>query len=339
MNQKDETPGLVICAKTVRSSESLPTVRAKTGERTFLSLNPGVVKISRSRLGLQGKQVKPASRRPISAWTPKSRANMISRFSSLDYSEMLGDESKIPVMITLTYPSKWLTVAPTGKAAKAHLTSFRKRFERRYGTSMSALWKMEFQRRGAVHFHLFCVAPESIPLFRDWVAKVWSEIVNHPDLEERERHLKAGTSVEEAAGSSHEAPKRIAVYFAKHASPNFGKKEYQNSPPAEWIQNGKLGRFWGYWNLKWEFEILEISPEEALVVSRVIRKWYRSKREISKRKVFRTDTKTGEIYVRLASKRISRFRSVSGFLSTDSGASLALELKRLIERLRQESNQ
>lgn len=336
MTEKDKSQGLVICAKTVRSSDPLPIVRSKTGERTFLSLNPGVVKISRSRTGLQGKQVMPTSRRPIKAWTAKSRANMIARYSSLDYSEMLGDYSKIPVMITLTYPNDWLTVAPTGKAAKAHLISFRKRFERRYGTSMSALWKMEFQRRGAVHFHIFCIAPETIPLFREWVAQVWCEIVNHPDEEEQKRHLRAGTSVEEASGSSHEAPKRIAVYFAKHASPNFGKKEYQNSPPAEWIENGNLGRFWGYWNLKWEFEVLELSSEEALVVSRVIRKWYHSKREITRRKVFRTNTETGEIYVRYSSMRLARFRSISGFLSTDSGTALAIELKRLIERIRQE---
>lgn len=336
MTEKDKSQGLVICAKTVRSSDPLPIVRSKTGERTFLSLNPGVVKISRSRPGLQGKQVKPTSRRPIKAWTPKSRANMIARYSSLDYSEMLGNDSKISVMITLTYPNDWLTVAPTGKAAKAHLTSFRKRFERKYGTQMKALWKMEFQRRGAVHFHIFCIAPETIPLFRDWVAQTWADIVNHPDPQERERHLQAGTAVDEAASSSQEAPKRIAVYFAKHASPHFGKKEYQNSPPAEWIENGNLGRFWGYWNLKWEFEVLELSSEEALIVSRVIRKWHRSKREITKRKVFRTDTKTGEIYTRYSSMRIARFRSTSGFLATDSGAALTIELKRLIEKLRQE---
>jgi hypothetical protein len=308
------------------------TEKKNQGERIYLSINPGILKISRTNTDRKVGAKFPTPRKPIQKWTPKSRANMVARFSSLDYSSMFEKENPIPVMITLTYPGDWLVVAPSAKASKAHLTSFRKRFERRFGIKLQALWKAEFQRRGAVHFHLFCVAPVSVIEFRDWVAETWVSIVNHPDPEQKRRHRVAGTAVDTSPGATQESPHRIAVYFSKHSSPNIGAKEYQNQPPHEWIQSGSVGRFWGYWNLSFTSENVRLSREDALLASRTIRRWFNSKRIYSKVEVLRINQKTGVVKKRLANRRLKRFTSKSGFLVVNDGVGIAEDLARAIAR-------
>jgi hypothetical protein len=245
---------------------------------------------------------------------------------------MFEKENPIPVMITLTYPGDWLAVAPSAKASKAHLTSFRKRFERRFGIKLQALWKAEFQRRGAVHYHLFCVSPIKVSEFREWVAETWVSIVNHPDPEQKRRHRIAGTAVDISPGATQESPHRIAVYFSKHSSPNVnrGAKEYQNQPPRQWIESGSVGRFWGYWNLSFTSENVRLSREDAMFASRTMRRWFKSKRIYSKVEVLRVDQKTGVVKKRTANRRLKRFPSMSGFLVVNDGVSIAQNLSRAI---------
>jgi hypothetical protein len=88
-----------------------------------------------------------ASTREVTAWSAKSRVNMIGSFADLDYTPMFSDALRAPAMITLTYPRCWQTVAPSGKAAKRHLKAWRKRWEREYGEKVLCIWKMEFQGR------------------------------------------------------------------------------------------------------------------------------------------------------------------------------------------------
>ena len=74
------------------------------------------------------------------------------------------------VFLTLTYPARF----PDAKEAKTHLRAMLERLRRRF-PKMSAIWRLEFQQRGAPHFHLLCFNMPYIPhrTFR----KYWSEIV------------------------------------------------------------------------------------------------------------------------------------------------------------------
>jgi len=351
MNSDSKSQGLVICSKSVRLGiqpkppvswqtrrvaamfpKLDPNDKSNQGERIYLSINPGILKISRTNTDRKVGEKSPTPRKPIQKWTPKSRANMVARFSSLDYSSMFEKDKPIPVMITLTYPGDWLVVAPSAKASKAHLTSFRKRFERRFGIKLQALWRAEFQRRGAVHFHLFCVAPIPVNEFRDWVAETWVSIVNHPDPEQKRRHRVAGTAVDISLGATQDSPHRIAVYFSKHSSPNIGAKEYQNQPPQEWIESGSVGRFWGYWNLSFTSENVRLSREDALLASRILRRWFKSKRIYSKVAVFRVNQETGVVKKRTANRKLKRFPSMSAFLVVNDGVGIAKDLAQVIAR-------
>ena len=247
------------------------------------------------------------SDREVIEWTRKSRANMVKALAELDYSPISG---KLPVMVTLTYPRCWLPVAPDGAAVKAHLKSFRKRFERRYGP-LSALWKLEFQGRHvgsrcacgacvdrddgrAPHVHLWLPRPqiqlvrrrgkapvvvaETAQGFASWLSAAWADIVGHPDVEQRMLHERAGTAVDLAAGLRGSDPKRLAIYFSKHGDAGGLSKEYQHVVPEAWRGAGDgPGRFWGYWRLERVAASVTLSPEDFVQAKRILRRWSRSR--------------------------------------------------------------
>jgi hypothetical protein len=304
--------------------------------------------------------------REITEWSRKSRANMTRALSELDYRPLLADPTRVPAMVTLTYPGDWLTVAPDGQSAKRHLQAFRKRYARAWGHDLLCVWKMEFQGRGAPHFHLLTVPPHGtarIPgararadawvgagkSFHAWLSEVWADIVAHPDPEERAKHLRAGTGVDFGQGLRARDPRRVAVYFTKHGS--YSAKEYQNQVPEEWQAPGKgPGRFWGYWGLHRETVIVEVEPEEAVKAARVARRWAESKGTTREASVLRT--KGGAIRSEMAeviglagaqaveSRRarrrkvrrpVRRLRNGRGFVSVNDGQHFAESIARGLE--------
>ncbi len=73
-------------------------------------------------------------------------------------------------------------------------------------------------------------------------------------------------------------PKRLAIYFTKHSSPNLnGDKEYQHIVPELWRQPGcGPGRFWGVYGLKKAVAVVEIARDAYLTARRIVRRWSRS---------------------------------------------------------------
>ena len=216
----------------------------------------------------------PLPAREITEWSRKSRARMFRRFCEVDYGPLL-ERQGMPGMVTLTYPGDWLTVAPDGKAVKKHFKAFRKRWERAWGEPLLALWKLEFQARGAPHLHFYTVVPQGTAggrQFREWLSATWAAVVDHPDAEEFRRHQLAGTGVDYAAGLRARDPRRIAVYFSKHGL--YAAKGYQNEVPPEWRERGKgPGRFWGVWGLQRCARAVEVAPQTATMAARVMRRW------------------------------------------------------------------
>lgn len=324
--------GLVICAKNARppheenafvsledvenalllfpveSQSSLFDLNSKY----FLAGSPGSIRIKKHDPKAQGqKHENWQARQNVVGWSSKSRSRMVERLATLDYSPFEIPQTVI-AFLTLTYPGDWLAVAPSAKAAKTHLRALQKRFERAFGRPFFAVWKMEFQRRGAPHFHLLAPIPIGVEFSR-WLSNAWTEIVNHPDPEERSKHLLAGTGTDIAKGISADNAQRISYYFSKHSSANVGPKEYQNTPPEEWVQSGTVGRFWGYWGLFPAVATVQLSRENALYVSRVLRRWQRANRSIRSVKVWRVSLRTGVVRARKANRRQKYPRSIQAF--------------------------
>jgi hypothetical protein len=228
-----------------------------------------------------GQDIPDPPGRAITEWSRKSRAAMCRTFAELDYTPLV-ECGRVPTMVTLTYPGDWESVAPDGASVKRHMVLWRKRFQREWREPARYIWKLEFQRRGAPHIHLWMAPPHAVGRsrrkFRDWLSQEWADIVAHPDPEQRARHLLAGTAIDILNGLRACDPKRLAIYFTKHSSPNkFGNKEYQHIVPEAWRCPGQgPGRFWGVHGLHRATAIVAITQDSYLTARRIIRRWSRS---------------------------------------------------------------
>jgi hypothetical protein len=162
--------------------------------------------------------------------------------------------------VTLTYPAEWST---DGKRIKADLNQFRTEWSRRFGLPL-AVWKLEFQRRGAPHFHLAIAQPDgvSMEVLRYWVGHTWNRIAGDGDVD----HLRVALH-----------PKTVEVmvkppsaYFSSHGEHGRDSKGYQNEVPDGFED---VGRFWGFWNLAPDWNEYELSLDEFVAVRRMMRRW------------------------------------------------------------------
>jgi hypothetical protein len=294
-----------------------------------------------------------ASGGTITEWSRKSRSAMCRTFAELDYSP-LAESNRIPAMITLTYPGDWEVVAPDGASVKRHIVLWRKRFQREYDEPARYIWKLEFQRRGAPHIHLW-MAPPTVPgrsgrYFAQWLSEAWAGVVDHPNPVEKSRHLLAGTAVDVRNGLKAFDPKRLAIYFTKHSSPNLhGDKEYQHIVPELWRQPGNgPGRFWGVHGFKKALAVAEVAQDEYVAARRIIRRWSRNQAaypdqagrfpssvnpRLAKVSVVRVDSATGRVRYRRVSRRrqlCTQGGLAGGFALTNNGPGFASQIARAI---------
>lgn len=329
--------------------------RERTAERD-LTRHVKTVDQLAAFLGVEGKfPDKPVPRREITEWSRKSRANMTKALCEIDFSRMMS-RGRTPAMVTLTYPGKWEMVVPTGAVAKAHLQELARRYDRAWGERPQGIWKLEFQRRGAPHFHLLMCPPHGVALsrsdaagaglpFRDWLSVVWADIVSHPDPIEHLNHLKAGTGIDYAEGMRASDPRRVSVYFTKHGQ--FAAKQYQHIVPELWQTPGAgPGRFWGYWQLDRMVWAVEVPDRDADVVARVLRRWSRAQLVLREVRAPRMAggriipkyhdviglagaqllASRGRLKHRKVRRRTERLRRGAGWVAVNDGASFAQQI-------------
>lgn len=222
----------------------------------------------------------------IREWSPRSRARMSEKVGSLDYSEWSQEDGAL-AMVTLTLPADWLAVAPDGRTFKKLLRRFELRWRRNVG-DWRCLWKLEFQRRGAPHWHALMRVPALVgrQTFEEWLAVTWADCVDadrEPDrcsirtrMESSEygRHLAAHSNghAVDFSGKDFSDPRRISLYFLGHSSKTTDGKEYQHKVPAQWQEPGKgPGRFWGNPGLETAFREIEVTEQDAVRFARVLR--------------------------------------------------------------------
>ena len=136
----------------------------------------------------------------------------------------LGDcidnfRSDFRVFVTLTYPDAW---PKDGRAVKGHWRAFIERLRRTgWFDKESLIWFLEFQERGAPHFHFLATGW----IQKDWVARSWSEVTMG--------NIKSCSRVEALRN-----PDAAGAYAKKYAA-----KAEQKKVPAGYKD---VGRFWGY---------------------------------------------------------------------------------------------
>jgi len=198
------------------------------------------------------KEVEQPKRGEIIEFSQRSRQRLRCLIASVCRSEL-------PYFVTLTYPKEWTWDV---RLWKRHLKVFSQRFERRFPTA-GFIWKLEFQERGAPHFHPFVWGiPESEGLraIIEFVSEAWFEVVGSGD----EKHFKAGTSVERI---------RTLMGAMRYVS-GYASKADQTLPGK------KVGRYWGVVGRKniprGRPETMVLNHAESKFVLRTVRRYMQS---------------------------------------------------------------
>lgn len=207
----------------------------------------------------------------VRGFSRKSRQRLLIVMASIDY-----EAAGLPVFLTLTYPGEWDNNPGKWKRdLDVFLHALKRQWPEVWGT-----WKLEFQKRGAPHFHAllwdgpkvkgieaqrcngkFCVVPdvsdpETLKLF-NWMSTTWYRIVGSGD----EKHLVAGTRIEPV-----KSRQGVMSYTGKYLGKTGGGEEYPEG----------IGRVWGVIGRdRWKSDPVEsrLDHEEYMRIRRVMRKW------------------------------------------------------------------
>jgi hypothetical protein len=186
-------------------------------------------KYVQAKLINQNKQsFKRGKRSVITDFSQGSRGRLFDLFNKFEVKNAAS-------FITLTYPD----CSRTAREAKNNLRALFKRLERMYPKStLSGVWRMEFQQRSAIHFHIVFFECPYVP--KEELQKLWAEITNS---------VRPFTRVERIF--SH---KKIINYVAKYVgkvnpqgeSSGFNFPTYLSA--YQKYHGQEIGRVWGYLN-------------------------------------------------------------------------------------------
>jgi hypothetical protein len=205
------------------------------------------VRVKRSLHGLDSKHSSGGIRGNISELSDASRRRLISKARNIP-----GLRS----LITFTYPDAKYSddlnpFMTSGRHVKGHLERLRKAMIYR---GLAGFWFLEFQRRGAPHFHVFCVGTLSQEA-RDSLRATWAKIVGSGCP----HHLRRGMDYQELR-----KPEAAAGYAAKYSS-----KGEQKEVPEHYRG---IGRFWGVFGSFPPPTVLRVSMRDLYELVRVARK-------------------------------------------------------------------
>ncbi len=158
--------------------------------------------------------------------------------------------------VTLTYPKKFTN---DGRAVKRHINAFCTFLRRK---KIAYIWVLEFQKRGAPHFHFLV----SGFISKTELSMRWFEIVGSGDP----AHLKSGTNVKAVKNPDH-----VGAYMASYMTKLEDHGHNQKAVPGAYFH---VGRFWGASKvLKVAHYKAEGLYADAARAVRRCRKWYESR--------------------------------------------------------------
>lgn len=189
----------------------------------------------------------PSKRGKVLGFSAKSQMNLRRHLARIEDRVFASS-----MLMCLTYPAEF-PEPESSSVYKRHLDTFAKALSRK---GWSGFWVLEFQKRGAPHFHLVVFAPgENISDVRKWVSRRWFEIVGSGDS----KHLQAGTNVEYPRNAQ-----KARGYVAKYCSKGTQTQD------ETWV-----GRYWGEFNragIPYTPEtVIELTPAQARAARRVFR--------------------------------------------------------------------
>lgn len=201
----------------------------------------------------------------VTRFSNASRNRLLKCLHSVDWSHVAPQGG---LFIGLTYPGNARFVPTDGNTVQAHLRALRMRWERRFG-DLRAVWKLEYQARGAPHLHLLVVWPEGEEDdegVRSWARHNWWKVVGSGDQD----HLVYGAYVDVWAD-----PAVPIGYLTGLSNAHPDWKRQQHTPP-EGFEN--TGRWWGHWRLNPDHQTARVTEETFHSIRRTGRRAYKAAR-------------------------------------------------------------
>lgn len=163
----------------------------------------------------------------VTEFSAGSRRRLIRKISRL--------QANTAVFLTLTYPDRF----PGGKTAKCHLRALLERLRRRF-PKCSAVWRLEYQKRGAPHFHLILFDFPFVPhkTFRRW----WAEIIDEY-IDDYLPHVRL-----EFIRSKRGVQSYVSKYVAKMPDVVVSEESEASEGLFNTITYLHAGRWWGVFN-------------------------------------------------------------------------------------------
>lgn len=242
------------------------------------------VRVRRCFSGLQGRQ-RGGLRGRISRLSDASRRRLIYQARNL---------TNLRTLLTFTYPHERYSVPGREFMADGRLVKdqFRKLRQALCRRGLAGFWFLEFQVRGAPHFHVFAVGELSTGQL-DSLRKLWWKIVG------------SGCPHHRVRGVDYQVlrkPEAAAGYAAKYSS-----KESQKTVPECYAD---IGRFWGFFGDLPKPVELSLSYRDVYQLIRVARK-------------------ASQVAALERGFRVRRDRGVAGFASWYAGAAIRDYLARV----------
>jgi hypothetical protein len=213
----------------------------KLKRQAIRSDQDGAQVVKASVVGGGGDKPRAAKRGRITEFTAKSRQEMRWTFNALPWETVPGRLA----MVTLTYPVEF---PRSGETIKSHFAAFQNRWRRRYGRGPVGAWALEFQERGAPHFHFYVGLPDESEVVWDpvvgqwvweWALEAWFEIVGSGESD----HRAWGVNVQLSASEEKRVNGlRVGEYFWRESG-----KWIQKQVPEGFED---VGAFWRYSGMK-----------------------------------------------------------------------------------------
>jgi hypothetical protein len=268
---------------------SLDPVREKVGVARVRLAHGGSTVRCVTTGAAPARELTDVRRSAILEFSVRSRRRMMDLTASINRAR-----AGLPKFMTLTYPGSW---SPDPQRWKDDLDALGKRIVRRW-PGASAIWRLEFQKRGAPHFHCLLFGVKYMD--RAWLARAWAMIVTDLSLLAQRavvntlallpymavalglvrwaallallspaqlmyiKHRAAGTQVVRVKSWN-----GVAAYTSKGMAHELGKLDQALA------ESGGVGRWWGVINrekLPLDVEVVVISLDVFWQLRRILRK-------------------------------------------------------------------
>jgi len=210
----------------------------------------------------------------IDRFSAASRRRLMERLIRLDWAR------QEVWFITLTYPGEY---DDNPRSWKENLSAFRTWLGRRYGDSFTwAIWRLEFQRRGAPHYHIVAGIRLGTDLrgCRDDVRVSWSRILGLSAVSGD----FARVDVQRAELSQQDGYGKLMTYLCKYVGKRQTPKARAEPLTGEVLP---IGRMWGVWGKPplQAPQTLNLTAHDYLTLIRRLRRRYRRDPFLSKANV------------------------------------------------------